>query len=178
MRTLRIILTAMLTFMGIQLWAQDYSSKNFNYDFYIGTWKYETDNEQFILKTWKHINRIDKSLTVVWGVFKYVRDGVIVYDYLSSFKDEKQSPPLSFMIIEYLSLERNKALLSIDYIDPVTEYDTTTLPHESVLTVVSTNPAKLSWHIVPCYDDQRRRLDPGEVGFTIPSDMILTKVKE
>lgn len=65
MRTLRIILTAMLTFMGIQLWAQDYSPKNFNYDFYIGTWKYETDNEQFILKTWKHINRIDKSLTVV-----------------------------------------------------------------------------------------------------------------
>lgn len=172
----------MLTFMGIQLWAQDYSSKNFNYDFYIGTWKYETDNEQFILKTWKYTYSYPDShtLTALRGVFKYVKNGVVIYDYLHMFDkyNDMEYAPVSFMIIKYLSLEKNKALLSIDYIDPVTEYDTTTLPHESVLTVVSTNPAKLSWHIVPCYDDQRRRLAPGEVGFTIPSDMILTKVKE
>lgn len=179
MKTLKIILTSIFAIIFIQINAQNYDSDTFNYEFYTGTWEHKTPTEHFILKTWERTYSISNSIqfTVLVGTFKFTKYGFTVYDYLNHYKDENSSF-VSFSIIKYLSEERKQPILSIKYSDPVTEYDTTTLPHESILTVVSTNPAKLSWHIVPCYDDQRIRLAPGETGFTIPSDMILTKVEE
>lgn len=180
MERTRIILTAIFAFMGFQLNAQEYSTGTFNYDFYVGTWEYKTTSEQFILKTWKQTYCYpDKTLTVLRGVFKYTKYGFTVYDHLYLYGKENTYRSISFMIITYLAQERKQPILSIDYTDPITQYDTNTLPDESVLTIVSKNPAKLSWHIIPCNGDYERiRLNPGQIAFTIPADMILTKVEE
>ena len=115
MKTLKIILIAIFAFTSFQLCAQEYNSDTFNYDFYIGTWEYKTPTEQFILKTWYHTYTVNnhKPLRLVRGVFKYTKNGVVIYDNFQLYKTfyKGNYPPVSFMIIEYLSQERNEPIL-------------------------------------------------------------------
>lgn len=178
MRTIRIIFIAIFVFISIELCAQDYSVRGFDYDFYVGTWEYKTTTEHFILKTWEQTYLLsDHSLTVLNGVFKYTKYGFTVYDYLYLY-GKKTYNSISFMIIPDLSQKWGQSILSVDYTDPKTQFDTIAFPYASFFTIASKNPAKVSWHIVPCYDNEQRRLKPGQIAFTIPTDMILSKVEE
>ena len=179
MRTIKIIFTAIFIFTSIKLCAQDYSVRGFDYNFYVGTWEYKTTTEYFILKTWKQTYSLsDHSLTVLNGVFKYTKYGFTVYDYLYLYGKAETYYTISFMIIPDLSQKWGQSILSVDYTDAKTLFDTRAFPHASFLTIASKNPAKVSWHIVPCYDNEQRRLKPGQIAFTIPADMILTKIEE
>ena len=179
MRDIRIIFIALFVFISVSLCAQDYSTRGFDYDFYVGTWEYKTTTEHFILKTWKQTYSFpDHSLTVLNGVFKYTKYGFTAYDYLYLYGKAETYRSISFMIIPDLSQKWGQSILSVNYTDSKTQYDTRALPYASFLTIASKNPAKVSWHIVPCYDDMRIRLKPGQIAFTIPTDMILTKVEE
>lgn len=179
MRAIRIIFIAIFVFISVNLCAQDYSADTFNYDFYVGTWEYKTTTEHFILKTWKktHYSPGD-TFIVLKGVFKYAKYGFTVYDYLYLYGKAETYYTISFMIIPDLSQKWGQSILSVDYTDSKTLFGTRAFPHASFLTIASKNPAKVSWHIVPCYDNEQRRLKPGQIAFTIPADMILTKIEE
>ena len=179
MRTIKIIFIAIFLFMSVKLCAQDYSIDTFNYDFYVGTWEYKTTTEHFILKTWKKTHYFPgDTFIVLKGVFKYTKYGFTVYDYLYLYGKAETYYTISFMIIPDLSQKWGQSILSVNYKDSKTPFDTRAFPHASFFTIASKNPAKVSWHIVPCYDDMRIRLKPGQIAFTIPTDMILTKVEE
>ena len=167
MKTLKYYLLAAV-FMTISLCVKGQEECLPNYDFYIGTWIYKTANEEFILKIkdQKEATGVDRYFAI--GAYKYVKNGDVVYDFLSSVKREEC---MAFLRIERLPSDQEHKKLEIMYRDPKTGQDS---GRKSTLSIYSKNPDKLKWHLV--VEDWEPNLDcPLE--FTIPYDMILTKVE-
>lgn len=147
-----------------------------NYDFYIGTWKFESANEQFILETKKYAYgpEDDKSYMIL-GAYKYIKDGELIYDFLGELDEMtiKNNPRIIFANIHDLPNNQEHSELCVLYSDPKT-YQSNSVK-KSRLSIYSKNPDRLKWHLV--VEDWEPDLDcPLE--FTIPYDMILTKVEE
>ena len=147
-----------------------------NYDFYIGTWRYESANEQFILKTKKYAyGPEDNKSYLIMGAYKYIMDGKVIYDFLEELDEMtiKNNPRIFFARIYDLPNNQEHKELRVEYSDPKT-YQSNSVK-KSRLSIYSKNPDKLKWHLV--VEDWEPDLDcPLE--FTIPYDMILTKVEE
>ncbi len=149
-----------------------------NFDFYIGTWIYESENEQFILMTKKYSFTFgpnnDKFYRIL-GAFKYVKNGTVVYDFLDELDGMtiKNRPRIIFANINDLPNNQEHQELRIQYSDPKTYQQNSS--RLSRLSIFSKNPDKLKWHLV--VEDWEP--DPEcPLEFTIPYDMILTKVEE
>ena len=150
-----------------------------NYDFYIGTWRYESANEQFILKTKKYVFSLGpnkENTYLILGAFKYIKGGNVIYDTLKEL--DKMTMYNDYTSVNFINIadlpnnQEHQELRAI-YIDPMTRQRTKA--RESRLSIYSKNPDKLKWHLV--VEDWEPNLDcPLE--FTIPYDMILTKVEE
>jgi len=147
-----------------------------NFDFYIGTWEYKTVDEQFVLKTKKYSSGPDNDRSyVVLGAYKYVKNGKIIYDFLDELEGMtmKNRPRIYFANIKDLPNNQEHAELRVRFRDPKTRQ--TNSVKQSRLSIYSKSPDKLKWHLV--VEDWEPDLElPLE--FTIPYDMILTKVAE
>ena len=147
-----------------------------NFDFYVGTWIYESSNEQFILKTkiYSYVFNNERDY-VVLGAYKYIKNGNVVYDFLDELDGMtmKNRPRIIFYNIYDLPNNQEHQELRIQYKDSKTYQRNST--KKSRLSIISKNPDKLKWHLV--VEDWEP--DPEcLLEFTIPYDMILTKVGE
>lgn len=168
MKILKFYLLAAV-FMTISLCIKGQEECLPNYDFYIGTWIYKTANEEFILKIRDQKEASGNARYFAIGTYKYVKNGDVIYDFLSSVKREER---VAFLRIERLPSDQEHKKLEIMYRDPKSKQKS---GRKSTLSIYSKNPDKLKWHLV--FEDWEPDFDfPFE--FTIPYDMILTKVEE
>lgn len=146
-----------------------------NFDFYIGTWVYESANEQFVLKTKKYSYGPDNNRDyIMLGSYKYIKDGKVIYDFLDELEGmtTKNKPRIIFFVRYDLPDNQEHSELLVQYGDPKT-YQRNSVK-QSRLSIYSKSPDKLKWHLV--VEDWEPDLElPLE--FTIPYDMILTKVE-
>lgn len=142
-----------------------------NYDFYVGTWVYETSREQFTMKT-KIINYVS------WGevkyalvaTYKYVKNGVIIYDDLNTVSTtSRETASIGIYKIDNLPSNQMHTRLRLSFDDPITGDSS----GYSQITLVSTNPPKILWSL----KEPEGTLNPDYEGFTVPMEMILTKVE-
>ena len=168
MRKIKYLLTVVILLLSL-VSAKGQEECLPNYDFYIGTWIYKTANEEFILKIRDQKGTSGIYRNFAMGTYKYVKNGDVVYDFLSSVKREEC---MAFLRIERLPSDQEHKKLEIIYRDPKTRQYS---GRKSTLSIYSKNPDKLKWHLV--FEDWEPDFDfPFE--FTIPMDMILTKVEE
>ena len=192
--------------------AQDENIPNF--ENFIGTWEYKTDKEHFILKTKTYdytYSNIDFHL--VLGVYKYVKNGIVIYDFLDKLKEcsSNDENVITFGPWDDLSYNVPQTKLHITYYERSVEDLYISKAWHSPLIYIPGNPAQLSWHLEPdeyiveivedeeteaveetnkseekttkpvsilvnedmVHLDERPRSDL----FTIPVDMILTKIE-
>lgn len=172
MKTIKLILMVAL-YLGISHKVQGQNIPN--YDFYIGTWVYETANEKFTMKT----KRFDylflgKMYYVVLGTFRYEKNGEIIYDNLNSLTTtimDDGNPKVVLANESDLPSTQTHQSLRFRLIDPITGYAS----GRSQVQIVSTNPAKISWTLnfdEGVYDEDET------IGFSIPMNMVLTKVNQ
>lgn len=179
-----------------------------NYENFLGTWEYKTENEHFILKTKiREFTKDGKNGNMLLGVFKYVKDGVTIYDRLGSFDTLSfyVYPIIAFSAWENWGSPEPQTKLYTMYND--CETDCSAESWKSPLIFIPGNPAQLSWHLeldewieLIFEDDEGDEqeqttssntpvngipVDGTELGdrpedekpFTIPADMILTKIE-
>ena len=90
-----------------------------NFDFYVGTWIYESSNEQFILKTkiYSYVFNNERDY-VVLGAYKYIKNGNVVYDFLDELDGMtmKNRPRIIFYNLYDLPNNQEHQELRIQYI--------------------------------------------------------------
>ncbi|MEN6568562.1 MAG: DUF6705 family protein [Rikenellaceae bacterium] len=172
MKTVKFILILVLYF-GISHKVQGQNIPN--YDFYIGTWIYETANEKFTLKT-KSYNYyfLGKTHYVVLGTFRYEKNGSVIFDNLNSLVTtimDDGNPKV--VLVNEADLPSNQTHQSLRFrlTDPITRY----LSGYSQVHIISTNPARISWTL---NFDEGVYSENEIIGFSIPMNMILTKVNQ
>ena len=162
-----------------------------DFSLFEGIWKYQTESEEFVLKLKScQYEFKGKNKFFVLGVFKYVKNGKEVYNYLNL--SEKISSAAHkgvvrmFRIADLPSTEQHFKV-RIMFNDPKTINKTKSWM--STMEIIPGNPIKAVWHIEPdmwerdlSYEDNEGNTyvisDPQLLdGFTIPTDMILTKVE-
>ncbi len=147
------------------------------FDPFKGTWVYATENEQFIIKT-KLVPMYIKGKLYKYALlatFKYTKGINIIYDNTDKFNslENLNHTPLCFFSLES-KITYQQPRLYISYYD--FKNGNTTEEWKSPLIIISTNPLKLSWHIEE--DKWETNYDPdNNTGFSIPTDMILTKIE-
>ena len=175
-----IILSLILVSSGIQ--SQVYTT---NLDFFVGTWIYtnEVTNEEFTLKLRKsvYINPLDKyqdEKACLVGAYTYILNGDIITDTMDEFGSDKHALKMPIMATNFV---RNISLLNsqklrLKFNDR--KYNKYTL--SSSLEIVSVSPAKIHWVLTE--DEGDIVYLPGETikpnGFSVPLNMVLTKVSE
>lgn len=141
-----------------------------NYDFYVGTWKYETTHEIFIMKTKKYdYTFMGLHIYKLVGTYKYVKNGVTLFDDLSSIQTKTEEAFIS--LSNYIVLPNNQTpnFLNMSFFDPITG----TGYGDSKITIISTSPAKIKWLL----KDPEGTLETDYKGYSLPLEMVLTKVK-
>ena len=194
MNTIRILALSMIMLVTNVINAQ-IIDKLYNFENFVGVWKYETEQELFVLEI-KEISYVStiwktpKQMHILVGAIKFIKDGTLVYDYLDQIEEYNEN---NNCIAFYLSEECKQLGSSI----PQTELhvyfnDKKTINrahYSSYLRVISSNPNKLRLYLEPdmwerdvwWYDEAG---EPHEItdpellnGFSIPTDMILEKIK-
>ncbi len=175
-----IILSLILVSSGIQ--SQVYTT---NLDFFVGTWIYtnEVTNEEFTLKLRKsvYINPLDKyqdEVACLVGAYIYKINGAVVTDTMDEFDSDKYAlkmPVIATNFVRNISkLDSQKLWLTFND----RKYNKNTL--SSSLEIASNSPAKIRWTLTE--DEGEEVYSPGETikpnGFSVPVNMILTKVSE
>lgn len=185
-----------------------------NYENFIGTWEYKTDKEHFILKTKTHYYTYkNKKYYLVFGVYKYVKNGVVIHDCLNKLKECTIEDDYVIFFGPFGKLSDNIPLtqLYISYTERSVEDLYRSKGYRSPLTYIPGNPAQLSWHLEPdeyielIFEDEEteaveetnkseeKTTNPASIPvnedmvhlderprsdlFTIPVDMILTKIE-
>lgn len=141
-----------------------------NYDFYVGTWKYETTNEIFIMKTKKYdYDFMGDHYYILVGTFKYVKNGVTLFDNLNSIQTKTENAQI--WISNSLVCPNNQTpnILNLHFSDPITG----TGNGDSKITIISTSPAKIQWSL----KEPEGIVDMDYEGYAIPMEMVLTKVE-
>ena len=180
MKKMIIILSLVLVSSGIK--SQGYTA---NLDFFVGTWTYtnEVTNEEFTLKLRKsvYINPLDKyqdEKACLVGAYTYMLNGDIITDTMDEFGSDKHALKMPLMATNFVrnisKLDSQK--LRLTFKDR--KYNKYTL--SSSLEIVSTSPAKIRWTLTE--DEGEEVYSPGETikpnGFSVPVNMVLTKVSE
>lgn len=190
MKRFLIIISVML-FCIKSINAQE-NFKLHNFENFVGTWKYETEQELFIIEITEH-NYIwlgKYKNHILTGFVKYIKNGVTVYDNLDDAANYIKG---SEFIRFYLSLDNEKLGSSLPQTDLHVGFkDKKTInraDYSSYLKVQSLNPHRLKFHIEPDMferddytidkDGNPQKITDPELlnGFSIPEDMILEKVK-
>ena len=142
-----------------------------NYDFYVGTWKYETTNEIFIMKTKKYdYDFMGDHYYILVGTFKYVKNGVTLFDNLISIQTQTVNEALiRFSNYKIFPNNQTPNFLKLSFFDPLTG----TGNGDSKITIISTSPAKIKWSL----KEPEGIVDMDYQGYAIPMEMVLTKVK-
>ena len=195
MKTIKtIIFCLVLMCMHNVVYAQDYSPyypEIPNFSLFNGTWKYESDNEEFILKLKDfQYEFINHTFYHIVGVFKYVKNGKEIYNYLDFFEKIEEMPLRGvvkmFRMVDLPSTEQHKKV-RIMFRDPKTINGTKSWL--STMEIIPGDTMKAKWHIEPdmwerdlTYEDDKGNVytitDPTLLdGFTIPTDMIFTKIE-
>lgn len=141
-----------------------------NYDFYVGTWKYETANEIFIMKTKKYdYDFMGDHYYILVGTFKYVKNGVTLFDDLNSIQSKTKGALIRLSTFIVLPNNQTPNFLNLSFIDPLTG----TGNGNSKLSIISTFPAKIQWSL----KEPEGIVDMDYEGYAIPMEMVLTKVE-
>ena len=180
MKKMIIMLSLILVSSGIQ--SQGYTA---NLDFFAGTWQYinKATNEEFTLKLRKsvYINPLDKyqdEEACLVGVYTYKVNGIIVTNTMDEFGSDIHAlkmPVIATNFVRNISkLDSQKLWLTFND----RKYNKNTL--SSSLEIASNSPAKIRWTLTE--DEGEEVYSPGETikpnGFSVPVNMILTKVSE
>ncbi len=172
MKTVKFILILAL-YLGISYKVQGQNIPN--YDFYIGTWLYETSNEKFTMKTKKFdYYFLGKMYYVVLGTFRYEKNGSVIFDNLNNLPNasmENDNITIVFQNESDLSSTQTHQSLSFRLDDPITGYAS----GRSKVQIVSTDPAKISWTL---NFDEGVYYEDDIIGFSIPMNMVLTRVNQ
>ena len=175
-----IILSLILGSSGIQ--SQVYTT---NLDFFVGIWIYtnEVTNEEFTLKLRKsvYINPLDKyqdEKACLVGAYTYMVNGIIVTNTMDEFGSDKHALRMPIMatngVLDISLLNSQKLRLMFND----RKYNKYTM--SSSLEIVSVSPAKIHWVLTE--DEGDIVYLPGETikpnGFSVPVNMVLTKVSE
>jgi len=156
-----------------------------NLDFYVGTWKYTNiaTNEEFTIKLRKSIyTGFNISYDCVVGTYTYKKNGSVILDNMNEFMIDRSvglpAPIYASNARETIS-EPNPNKLRTFVDDYGILWPNSTLPKdgEGTITIVSTvNPKKIRWELK---DGEGPRIvgHHPPMGFSIPTDIILTKVE-
>ena len=141
-----------------------------NYDFYVGTWKYETTNEIFIMKTKKYdYDFMGDHYYILVGTFKYVKNGVTLYDDLNSIQSKTKEAQIILSNQKIYPISQTPNTLNLYFSDPISG----TCNGDSKITIISTTPAKIQWSL----KEPEGIVDMDYQGYAIPMEMVLTKVE-
>lgn len=141
-----------------------------NYDFYVGTWKYETTNEIFIMKTKKYdYDFMGDHYYILVGTFKYVKNGVTLYDDLNSIQSKTKEAQIILSNQKIYPISQTPNTLNLYFSDPISG----TCNGHSKITIISTTPAKIQWSL----KEPEGTVDMDYEGYAIPMEMVLTKVE-
>ncbi|MEZ7885272.1 MAG: hypothetical protein QMB39_08430 [Bacteroidales bacterium] len=141
-----------------------------NYDFYVGTWKYETTNEIFIMKTKKYdYTFMGRHFYILVGTFRYTKNGVTLFDDLNTIQTKTEEALICFSNFVVHSNNQTPNFLKLSFFDPLTG----TGNGDSKITIISTSPAKIQWSL----KEPEGIVDMDYQGYAIPIEMVLTKVK-
>ena len=171
MKKMIIMLSLILVSSGIQ--SQGYTT---NLDFFAGTWQYinETTNEEFTLILKKSVYINEEEIACLVGVYTYKVNGAVVTDTMDEFVLNKYALKMPVIIREMAISDSNKFRLMIND----RKFNKFTVG--SVIEIVSTSPAKIHWTLTE--DEGEEVYSPGETikpnGFSVPVNMVLTKVSE
>lgn len=191
MKIKNIIFLLVVILSGNNLLAQDYV-KLHDFSNYIGTWKYETEHEVFIIKI-KEVGYIYQfrnptPVHYLVGAYKYVKEGVVVYDYLDNLEKYIPENPHNYKTrcMTFHAKSGDIKELRVSYKDNKT---INTPTYDSYLRAHTFNPDQLIFHIEPdmwerdtgAFDENgnwHTITDPEKLnGFTIPTDMILNRIE-
>ncbi len=178
----KIVFILFLMLLSSEIRSQGYTA---NLDFFVGTWIYtnEVTNEEFTLKLRKsvYINPLDKyqdEEACLVGVYTYKVNGIIVTNTMDEFGSDIHAlkmPVIATNFVRDIS-KLNSQKLWLMFNDR--KYNKYTL--SSSLEIVSVSPAKIHWVLTE--DEGEEVYSPGETikpsGFSVPVNMILTKVSE
>lgn len=160
---------------------------------YIGTWKYETEHEEFIIKIKEYYYistsfREPETMHYLVAAYKYVKEGNVIYDYLDNLNkyDPTNHQNYKNRCITFHSKSGKEQGLWISYKDSKT---INTSSYDSCLRIHTFNPDQLIFHIEPdmwerdtgAFDENGNWYtitDPEKLnGFSIPTDMILIRIE-
>jgi len=156
-----------------------------NLDFYVGTWRYTntTTKEEFTIKLRKSVyTAYNISKDCVVGTYTYKKNGVVVLDNMSEFLIDKSvglPAPIYASNAKGTISESNPNRLTASIQDYGILWPGSTLPKsgQGVITIVSTgNPKKIHWALKDSEGIVIIDHTPPP-GFSIPTDMILTKIE-
>jgi len=156
-----------------------------NLDFYVGTWRYTntTTKEEFTIKLRKSVyTAYDIRRDCVVGAYTYKKNGVVVLDNMNKYMNDRSvgNPvPIYASNARETAAESNPNMLraNIEDYGILWPGSTSFKSGEGVITIVSTgNPKKIHWALK---DSEGPRIvgHHPPLGFTIPTDMILTKIE-
>ena len=156
-----------------------------NLDFYVGTWRYTNTptNEEFTIKLRKSVyTAYNIREDCVVGAYTYKRNGVVVLDNMNEYTKDRSMgvhvPIFASNASETASLSNPNRLRS-EVEDYGILWPDSKLPKsgQGIITIVSTvNPKKIRWELK---DGEGPRIvgHHPPMGFSIPTDIILTKVE-
>ena len=169
-----------------------------NLDFFVGTWRYENPQtgEEFILrlrKTSDHGSHTVNARELVVGTYTYKKNGQIITDCMDKFDSDIHILMMPIRATNSTpnpaTLDSNRLRMSVrDYGKRAPNGDVKSSHDNNELLIVSTSsPNQIRWTL---REDRGQRfyifLEEGEeeplspvpsVGFSIPTDMILTRVQ-
>lgn len=143
-----------------------------NYDFYVGTWVYETPSEQFIMKT-KKTDYVfyGKTVYILIATYRYVKNGVTIYDDLNTLSTtNKQMVNIWLYSVGDLPSNQVPTRLILQMNDHIKRKQVDGL----FIELVSVSPPKIKWKLKEVEWSQEGDELPG---FSVPEEMILTKVE-
>ena len=182
MKTLTTIVLAV--FFAINLQAQHTA----NIDFFVGTWRYENPQtgEEFILKLRKISHLLMPSdpfpTEYVVGAYTFKRNGQIVTDCMDKFDSDVHPVRATNSTLRPSTVNPNRLRMSVsDYGKRAPNGSVKTTGDNNELLIVSaTEPHQIRWILRE--DRGVRAIFEGEedgihpLGFSIPTDIILTRV--
>ena len=188
----RFLIIISVILLGIKSMNAQENFKLYNFENFVGTWKYETEHESFIIEITGHsyiwLDKYKQHILI--GFVKYIKNGIVIYDNLDDAKDYIKG---SEFIRFYLSSDNEKLGSSFPQSDLHVGFrDKKTINrahYSSYLKVESLNPHRLKFHIVPdMFERDDYTIDqngnPQVItdpellnGFSIPENMILEKIK-
>ena len=160
-----------------------YSQNNSVYNNYVGTWKWEHNQTQsefvITLKKSKADWTIfdDGLVDCIIGVYKYIKNGVVVIDNSNELSEEKSYIKYPIVIMgneQYMSLIVKDYLLKNEYDAFKNLYGSS-----NVELVEGSNGTQMKWTIIDdghqhIYTDERQIFPSGT---SLPTNIILTKVE-